>query len=299
MPTTLTSASNDGRSIDVPTSACAARWKTSLGVCLERAADVVLDEGRRLGEVLASAGAEVVDHDDLVAPREQCVDEVRADEAGPAGDQRAHRGSLLRAAGLTSGRCSSPSRGSTARARRPRPGCSRRGSSARAWTCVLTREPGGTPLGEAVRDLVLHGEHVAPWAEVALYAAARAQHVDQVIRPALERGATVVCDRYVDSSAAYQGGARRLGVDTVLELNLTVVGGLMPDRTVLVEISPETAAARVGGSGDRIERDGVALWARAAEAYRDLAARYRRRYVVVDGTRPVDELAEEIHGHLR
>jgi len=164
---------------------------------------------------------------------------------------------------------------------------------------VLTREPGGTPLGEAVRDLVLHGEHVAPWAEVALYAAARAQHVDQVIRPALERGATVVCDRYVDSSAAYQGGARRLGVDTVLELNLTVVGGLMPDRTVLVEVSPETAAARVGGTGDRIERDGVALWARAAEAYRDLAARDRRRYVVVDGTRPVDELAEEIHGHLR
>jgi dTMP kinase len=164
---------------------------------------------------------------------------------------------------------------------------------------VLTREPGGTPLGEAVRDLVLHGEHVAPWAEVALYAAARAQHVDQVIRPALERGATVVCDRYVDSSAAYQGGARRLGVDTVLELNLTVVGGLMPDRTVLVEISPETAAARVGGTGDRIERDGVALWARAAEAYRDLAARDRRRYVVVDGTRPVDELAEEMHGHVR
>jgi dTMP kinase len=164
---------------------------------------------------------------------------------------------------------------------------------------VLTREPGGTPLGEAVRDLVLHGEHVAPWAEVALYAAARAQHVDLVIRPALARGATVVCDRYVDSSAAYQGGARHLGVDTVMELNLTVVGGLMPDRTVLVEVSPETAAARVGGSGDRIERDGIALWARAAEAYRDLARRDPRRYVVVDGARPVDELAEEIHGHLR
>ena len=164
---------------------------------------------------------------------------------------------------------------------------------------VLTREPGGTPLGEAVRDLVLHGEHVAPWAEVALYAAARAQHVDLVIRPALARGATVVCDRYVDSSAAYQGGARHLGVETVLQLNLTVVGGLMPDRTVLVEISPETAAARVGGTGDRIERDGIALWARATEAYRDLAARDPRRYVVVDGARPVEELAEEIHGHLR
>ena len=164
---------------------------------------------------------------------------------------------------------------------------------------LLTREPGGTPLGEAVRDLVLHGEHVAPWAEVALYAAARAQHVDLVIRPALERGATVVCDRYVDSSAAYQGGARHLGVDTVMELNLTVVGGLMPDRTVLVEISPGTAAARVGGTGDRIERDGIALWARAAEAYRDLALRDPRRYLVVDGARPVDELAEESHGHLR
>ena len=164
---------------------------------------------------------------------------------------------------------------------------------------VLTREPGGTPLGEEVRTLVLHGDHVAPWAEVALYAAARAQHVDQVIRPALERGATVVCDRYVDSSVAYQGGGRHLGIDTVLELNLTVVGGLLPDRTVIVELAPEIAAARVGGSGDRIERDGIALWERAAEAYRLLASRDPRRYVVVDGERPIAELAEEIRDHLR
>lgn len=164
---------------------------------------------------------------------------------------------------------------------------------------VSTREPGGTPLGEAIRDLVLHGGHVAPWAEAALYAASRAQHVDGVIRPALERGATVVCDRYIDSSVAYQGVGRGLGLEEVLALNLAVVGGLLPDRTVLVEIDPETAAERVGSSGDRIERDGIALWRRVADAYRTLAERYPERYVVVDGRRSVAEVAEEIRDRLR
>jgi dTMP kinase len=164
---------------------------------------------------------------------------------------------------------------------------------------VSTREPGGTPLGEAIRDLVLHGGHVAPWAEAALYAASRAQHVDGVIRPALERGATVVCDRYIDSSVAYQGVGRGLGLEEVLALNLAVVGGLLPDRTVLVEIDPETAAERVGSSGDRVERDGIALWRRVAGAYRTLAERYPERYVVVDGRRSVAEVAEEIRDRLR
>ena len=101
---------------------------------------------------------------------------------------------------------------------------------------VHTREPGGTPLGEEIRRLVLHGDHVAPWAEAALYTAARAQHVEEVIRPALVRGATVVSDRYLDSSVAYQGGGRELGIDAVLDLNLVAVGGLLPDRTFFVEI---------------------------------------------------------------
>jgi dTMP kinase len=140
---------------------------------------------------------------------------------------------------------------------------------------------------------------VAPWAEAALYAASRAQHVDGVIRPALERGATVVWDRYVDSSVAYQGVGRGLGLEEVLALNLAVVGGLLPDRTVLVEIDPETAAERVGSSGDRIERDGIALWRRVAGAYRTLAERYPERYVVVDGRRSVAEVAEEIRDRLR
>ena len=164
---------------------------------------------------------------------------------------------------------------------------------------VSTREPGGTPLGEAIRDLVLHGDHVAPWAEAALYAAARAQHVDELIRPALARGATVICDRYLDSSVAYQGAGRGLGVEEVLALNLTVVGGLLPDRTFLVEIDAETASARVGGVRDRIERAGTDLWARVEEAYRALAARYPERYVVVDGRRPIPEIAAEIRDHLR
>jgi len=163
---------------------------------------------------------------------------------------------------------------------------------------VSTREPGGTPLGEEIRDLVLHGDHIAPWAETALYLAARAQHVDQVIEPALAGGATVVCDRYLDTSVAYQGGGRQLGVDTVLELNLLAVGGLVPDRTFLVEIDVETALARVGDKRDRIEQAEAEFWPRVVDAYRDLAARYPERYVVVDGRRPIPEIAEEIRERL-
>src|ERR671918_312255 len=106
---------------------------------------------------------------------------------------------------------------------------------------VDTREPGGTPLGERVRELLLAGQAITPWAETALFAAARAQLVDEVIRPALIRGADVVCDRYLDSSLAYQGLARGLGVERVLELNLQATRGLLPDRTFLVVVEPEEA----------------------------------------------------------
>jgi dTMP kinase len=164
---------------------------------------------------------------------------------------------------------------------------------------VLTREPGGTVLGEEIRAMLLHGDHVAPWAEAALYAASRAQHVDEVIRPALARGAVVVCDRYVDSSVAYQGVGRGLGLDRVLELNLAAVGGLMPDLTVLLEIGTEDAAARMGDERDRIEREDDGYRERVAQGYRTLAERFPDRYVVVDGRRAVDEVAEEIDGAVR
>jgi dTMP kinase len=166
--------------------------------------------------------------------------------------------------------------------------------SAEGADVVLTREPGGTPLGEAVRNLVLHGEHVAPWAEAALYTAARAQHVEEVIRPALGRGATVISDRYLDSSVAYQGAGRGLGVEAVLQLNLSAVGGLVPDWTILVDLDARGASERMGGDRDRIERDGLELQERAAEAYRALAARFPNRYVVVDGEASVAEIAAQV-----
>jgi dTMP kinase len=164
---------------------------------------------------------------------------------------------------------------------------------------VATREPGGTELGEPGREVRLHRGHVAPWAEAALYAASRAQHVAEVIRPALARGATVVCDRYLDSSAVYQGVGRGLGLDRVLDLNLAVVGGLLPDRTVLLRLDPDLAATRLSGDLDRIEREGASFLRRVHDAYDELAARFSDRYVVVDAGGLPGVVAEEVYGRVR
>jgi dTMP kinase len=164
---------------------------------------------------------------------------------------------------------------------------------------VATREPGGTELGERVRELLLAGGDVAPWTEAALVAAARAQLVDEVIAPALERGAEVVCDRYLDSSLAYQGIARGLGLDRVLELNLNAVRGLLPDRTFLLLVDPEESARRVGEDGDRIEREAGDFRARVDAAYRQLAEFFPQRITTIDGTRPPREIAEEVRDELR
>ena len=164
---------------------------------------------------------------------------------------------------------------------------------------VSTREPGGTELGEGVRNLVLHGGHVGPWAEALLYVAARAQLVDDVIRPALDRGASVICDRYIDSSVAYQGAGRELGVDRILDLNLAAVGGVLPDRTFLLELDPDEVPARIQRHFDRLEREGDEFRARTAQGYRELAARFPDRILVLDATRPADDLAEEVYGALR
>jgi dTMP kinase len=159
---------------------------------------------------------------------------------------------------------------------------------------VATREPGGTELGEQIRSLVLHGGHVAPWAEAALYAASRAQHVEEVIRPALERGAVVLCDRYVDSSVAYQGVGRDLGLERVLELNLAAVSGLMPDRTFLLLLDPQEVPARVSGQHDRLEREGVEFHTRVARGYQELAARFPERILCLDASLPQEAVADAI-----
>src|SRR4029450_5951830 len=137
-----------------------------------------------------------------------------------------------------------------------------RAPSADGRDVVATREPGGTELGERVRELVLAGGEVSPWAEAALFAAARAALVERVIAPALERGADVISDRYLDSSLAYQGIARGLGLERVLELNLHAVRRLLPDRTFLLLVDAEESARRVGRDGDRIGGGAGAFGAR-------------------------------------
>ncbi|HEX2504862.1 MAG TPA: dTMP kinase [Gaiellaceae bacterium] len=165
---------------------------------------------------------------------------------------------------------------------------------------VATREPGGTELGERVRELLLGGAVMAPWAEASLFAAARAQLVDEVIRPALARGADVVSDRYIDSSLAYQGIARGLGVERVLELNLLATGGLLPDLTFLLLLSPEQAAERRrGGEADRIESEGDAFAAAVDAAYRALATVFAQRVVTVHASGPAERIAKTIRGQLR
>ena len=159
---------------------------------------------------------------------------------------------------------------------------------------VATREPGGTPLGERIRQVLLHGEDVSPWAEAALFAAARAELVTQVIRPALNRGAAVVCDRYIDSSLAYQGIGRGLGIEEVLQLNLAVVGGLLPDRTFVLMLDPATAAKRTRRARDRIEREGEAFHAALDSAYWQLGQLFPERIVLLDGSLEKEELAERV-----
>jgi dTMP kinase len=163
---------------------------------------------------------------------------------------------------------------------------------------VATREPGGTPLGERIRQVLLHGEDVSPWAEAALFAAARAELVAQVIRPALDRGAAVVCDRYIDSSLAYQGIGRGLGIEEVLQLNLAVVGGLLPDRTFVLMLDPAAAAKRTRRARDRIEREGEAFHAALDSAYWQLGQLFPERIVLLDGSLEKEELAERVRAAL-
>jgi dTMP kinase len=163
---------------------------------------------------------------------------------------------------------------------------------------VATREPGGTPLGERVRELLLDGPEMTAWAEASLFAAARAELAERVIRPALARGAVVVSDRYIDSSLAYQGVARGLGLERVLELN-AAVEDLLPDRTFVLLVDAETAAARLGRRPeDRIEREGAEFRAAVQEGFRAVAERFPERIVVLDGARPRDEIAAEIREEL-
>lgn len=156
---------------------------------------------------------------------------------------------------------------------------------------VLTREPGGTDLAERVRELLLDPRsRVDPRAEALLYAAARSSHVEDVLRPAVERGAVVLCDRYIDSSIVYQGVARGLGEDVVADLNRWATAGLVPDLVVLLDVEPAAGLARAGDTPDRLEAEGLAFHRSVNAAYLRLATAEPNRYLVLDAGRPVEEL---------
>ena len=157
---------------------------------------------------------------------------------------------------------------------------------------VATREPGATEAGAAIRSLVLGGGDLDPRAEALLVAADRAQHVAEVVRPALERGAVVVSDRYIPSSLAYQGVARGLGVDEIARLSEWATGGLVPDLVVVLDVPARDAEGRRAGPQDRMEREPPEFRVVVNQAYRDLADRFG--WAVVDGTAPIEDVADGV-----
>jgi dTMP kinase len=165
---------------------------------------------------------------------------------------------------------------------------------------LLVREPGGTPVAERIRALVKDASlELEPITETLLFGAARAELVTSVIRPALEVGRIVVCDRYVDSTVAYQGGARGLGIDRVEELNQWITDGLEPDLTFLLELEPASASGRGPEEDDRFEQEGEQLQRAVAEAYEQLAARHRDRYVRIDADRAPEEVHRDVLAHVQ
>ena len=166
------------------------------------------------------------------------------------------------------------------------------------YEVVHSREPGGTPIGEKIREILLDRENagMADETEALLYAASRAQHVREKIRPAVAEGKVVLCDRFLDSSAAYQGGGRKLGVDKVLAINAPAVDGTMPDLTVYLDIDHRTAMARrcAASEPDRLEMEAESFHARVEDGYHELIKRDPERFIVVNAERTREEIAKEI-----
>ena len=161
----------------------------------------------------------------------------------------------------------------------------------RGFTVCMTREPGGTLISEKIRELILspkHGE-MHPWTEALLYAAARAQHMAEIILPALNREEIVICDRFVDSSLAYQGAGRHLGMQAVYRINRPALMQRLPDLTFWFDLTPEESFHRKSGAdpGDRLEQQDPAFYRNIYQAYRQLAAENPDRFVIVDARKSI------------
>ncbi|PZU32412.1 MAG: dTMP kinase [Microbacterium sp.] len=169
-------------------------------------------------------------------------------------------------------------------------------------TVVRTREPGGTEVGVLIRDIVLHHRgDVAPRAEALLYAADRAHHVATLVRPALARGEIVIQDRYLDSSVAYQGAGRVLDAAQIRDLSLWATEDALPDLTVLLDLDPASARARLDADDkpfDRLEAEQADFHARVRKAFLELAAAEPERFLVLDATLPADDLAAAVRARV-
>jgi len=166
---------------------------------------------------------------------------------------------------------------------------------------VATREPGGTEIGEQIRNIIVHnsrGDEMCPETELLLFTAARAQLVREVIAPALQRGAVVLSDRYLDSSTVYQGVARNLAPGPVNEINRFAVGSVMPDLTLVIDVPTEVGLQRVRQRAsdlpDRMERENITFYKKVREGYLLLAKEWPERVVVIDGTQAPDKLEKQI-----
>ena len=163
---------------------------------------------------------------------------------------------------------------------------------------IFTREPGGGKISEAIRGLLLNGKNteMGDECEALLYAAARAQHIKDRVEPALNEGKLVVCDRYVDSSFAYQAYARGLGVEFVEKINAFALEKFLPDVTVFFDLSPQEAFARKKGADldDRMELAGLAFHERVYEGYLALAEKFPKRIVVINARKSIEEIAKEV-----
>lgn len=168
---------------------------------------------------------------------------------------------------------------------------------------VLSREPGGTEISETIRNLILDpgNKDISPLTEMLLYAAARAQHVFQVIRPSLESGKCVICDRFVDSSYAYQGCGRGVDLKTVADVNRAAVDGVVPDITFFLDIDPRLAIERrIKSTGaDRIEQEKMDFHMRVYEGYRKMAILYPDRIKTIDASKSIEEISLQIKTYLK
>ena len=174
--------------------------------------------------------------------------------------------------------------------------------TAKGREVVFTREPGGTDLGNELREIVLHSRgHIAPRAEALLYAADRAHHVATVVRPALERGAVVIQDRYLDSSVAYQGAGRVLDPDEVRHVSMWATEGLVPDVTVVLDLDPAIGRDRLDAANkqfDRLEAEALEFHTRVRDSYLAMAAAEPQRFLVVDATLDRDAIRDAIIARL-